>query len=287
LEQARPAIVPLCGVLLLLWLPFQEWNEPKSGLGPSATDTAASKALFYQGQRLWNTGNQAAATKPFFEAAQAGYAPAQLQIGWQYEKGIGVPQSYIEAARWYRAAAEQGQSTAMSNLGSLYELGEGVPEDWVTSARWRERSAKMGNMYGEASLGRAYQFGIGVPQSRELAIEWDQRATAHGNRDSGYFAQWLANPSNGIGFRSVTEKDLVTARFGSPDRVPASEPRGILFHNSTERMSWLLRQSASRPLFTERRKPAAPQRTDCCPCGPQMSDAQCFLKCNALIPRCP
>ncbi len=284
-KKAVPVLLPLVGVALLFWLPFQEWSEPKRGPEEGQHASAEAKALFDEGARLWRTGHQIGATKPFFAAAQAGYAPAQLQIGWQYEKGIGVPQSSVEAARWYRAAADRGQPQAMSNLALLYELGQGVPEDWVASAKWRQRSAQLGNVYGEAALARAYQFGIGVPQNRQLAIEWDERAARQGDQNSAYFMRWLANPRNGVGFRTTSEKDLLAARFGSAERIPAAEPRGIAFHNSNERMAWLLRQQGNQPIYTNRRPPS--QRTDCCPCGPQMSDAQCFMKCNALIPRCP
>jgi hypothetical protein len=33
---------------------------------------------------------------------EQGYPPAQANIGVMYAKGQGVPQSYVEAAKWYR-----------------------------------------------------------------------------------------------------------------------------------------------------------------------------------------
>lgn len=191
-----------------------------------------------EGQRIWKSGNQAAAARPFLAAAQAGNSSAQLQIGWQYEKGVGVRQSYSEAASWYRKAADQGVMDAMTNLGNLYEFGHGVPEDWVQSAKWRQRSATFGDSGGQSALGDAYQFGIGVPQNRKLAIYWHQEAALQGNGHSAYFVKWLSHPSNFIGFRNAEERALFP---GMPKVLINAEPSGILFHNSAERMAYMSR----------------------------------------------
>jgi uncharacterized protein len=199
--------------------------------------------VFEQGVRLYQSGNQAGAAKPFLAAAQAGNSKAQLQIGWHYEKGVGVAQSYAEAARWYRRSAEQGNGSAMKNLGQLYEEGLGVPEDWMEAARWYRKSAELGDADGESALARAYQFGIGVPQSRALAIQWDQRAAAQGDGEAAYYARWLRDPTNNIGFRNEHEHRLVIAgrlRFGGA--LIGGDPAGLLFRSSRERLGWLLLQ---------------------------------------------
>jgi TPR repeat protein len=199
--------------------------------------------LFDDGVRLYQSGNQGGAVRPFLAAAQAGNSKAQLQIGWHYEKGVGVAQSYAEAARWYRKSAEQGNARAMKNLGQLHEEGLGVPEDWMEAARWYGKSAELGDPGGESALGRAYQFGVGVPQSRAQAIEWDQRAAAQGDGEAAYFARWLRDPTNNIGFRDEREHQLVIAgrlRFGGA--LIGGDPAGIVFRNSRERLGWLLLQ---------------------------------------------
>lgn len=43
-------------------------------------------------------------------------------------KGEGVPQSYVEAVKWFRLAAEQGYATSQAELGIGYTKGEGVPQ---------------------------------------------------------------------------------------------------------------------------------------------------------------
>jgi TPR repeat protein len=55
-------------------------------------------------------------------------------------------------------------------------------------------------MKGQFALGRAYQFGIGVPQNRQLAIAWFAKAGAQGNTKGDYWAKWLRDGMNNIGF---------------------------------------------------------------------------------------
>ena len=73
--------------------------------------------------------------------AEQGDADAQGQLGWMYYKGLGVPQDYQEAVRWFRAAAEQGEAKAQFNLGLMYYQGEGVLEDFVQAHMWANLAA--------------------------------------------------------------------------------------------------------------------------------------------------
>ena len=58
-----------------------------------------------------------------------------------------------------------------------------------------------------------------------------------------YFAKWLRDPTNNIGFRDNVEHDIVIAgklRFGS--NLMGGDPYGVTFHNSARRALWLLGQ---------------------------------------------
>ena len=46
---------------------------------------------------------------------------AQNNMGWFYHQGLGVEQSYEQAAYWYRQAIAQGSGTARVNFDSLPE----------------------------------------------------------------------------------------------------------------------------------------------------------------------
>jgi hypothetical protein len=69
------------------------------------------------------------ALRIWMEAAEAGDAEAQTNVGEIYERGLGTEPNYEAAAIWYRKAADQGNSRALFNLGTLYEQGKGVPQD--------------------------------------------------------------------------------------------------------------------------------------------------------------
>lgn len=51
---------------------------------------------------------------------EQGYANAQNQLGWCYERGVGVPKNRAEAVKWYRKAAEQGNSWVEDKLNSKW-----------------------------------------------------------------------------------------------------------------------------------------------------------------------
>ena len=176
-------------------------------------------------------------------AAQAGNAVAQLRLALLYDQGDGVPQSAKAAFEWYSRAAAQGEPESQNQVGLFYELGEGVPENWDLSARLIQASAQQGWMKGQFSLGRAYQFGIGVPQNRQLAVEWFAKAGAQGNAKGDYWAKWLRDPTNNIGFRDEIEHQIVIGsklRFGST--LLGGDPNGVTFHNSAQRALWLMGQ---------------------------------------------
>lgn len=63
--------------------------------------------------------------------AEQGNAIAQFNLGMIFAKGLGAPQDYREAVKWYGKAAEQGVAFAQSTLGLMFEGGLGVPEDKV------------------------------------------------------------------------------------------------------------------------------------------------------------
>lgn len=202
---------------------------------------------FNQGAKLYRAKDYAGAAKLFLNAANAGNALAQRQIGYQYEYGEGVPQNYAEAVRWYAKAANQGDAKSQNNLGEMYEDAKGVRENWPEALNWYQKSAAQHDARGEFLLGRMYQFGMAVPQNRATAIAWFSRAGELGESQGAYFARWLRDPTNNIGFRNNAEHNLVIAgklRYA----LGSDDPAGITFRNSDQRMAWLngLRQQTDQ-----------------------------------------
>lgn len=199
--------------------------------------------IYDQAGARYQAGDHAGAAKIVMRAAEAGNAVAQLRLALLYDQGDGVPQSARAAFEWYSRAAAQGEPESQNQVGLFYELGEGVPENWDLAARLFQASAQQGWMKGQFSLGRAYQFGIGVPQNRQLAITWFERAGAQGNAKGDYWAKWLRDGSNNIGFRNDAEHNMVIGgklRFSV--HLMGGDPSGITFHNSAQRVLWLAGQ---------------------------------------------
>ena len=92
--------------------------------------------------------------------------------GYAYSKGIGVPQDFSEAAKFYRMAAEKGHVAAQHDLAYLYEHGLGVECDFKQAAEWYRKAALQGDAEAQNNLGALYATGRGVPQSDAEAARW-------------------------------------------------------------------------------------------------------------------
>jgi TPR repeat protein len=72
----------------------------------------------------------------FLRQAEKGTTRALFYVGAAYTAGIGVPQDYTEAEKWYRAAADLELHAGLEALGILYQLGQGVEQDRVEAHTW-------------------------------------------------------------------------------------------------------------------------------------------------------
>jgi uncharacterized protein len=200
-------------------------------------------SLYDQAGERFQAGDHAGAAQIVTKAADAGNAVAQLRLALMYDQGDGVPRSAKSAFVWYSRAAAQGEPESQDQMGIFYESGAGGVENWDLAAKLYQASAQQGWLKGQFAFGRAYQFGIGVPQDRQQAIAWYQKAAAQGYPDGDYWAKWLRDPTNNIGFRDDIEHDMVIdgkLRFGGT--LLGGDPYGITFHNSAQRALWLLGQ---------------------------------------------
>ncbi|MDA0740161.1 MAG: tetratricopeptide repeat protein, partial [Nitrospirae bacterium] len=86
-------------------------------------------ADYQAGVDAYERGDYETALKEWRPLADQGNATAQLNLGFMYDNGQGVPQDDQEAVKWFRRAAEQGDADAQYNLGLMYRTGQGVPQD--------------------------------------------------------------------------------------------------------------------------------------------------------------
>ncbi len=223
-------------------------------MGPSPATERYCQQLpgasdYYQALGRFQAGDPAGAVPLLTKAAGMGNGLAAVRLALVYDRGEGVPRSAKAAFVWYQHGAAVGEPECLNQVGLSYELARGVPEDWDLAAKFYQASAAEGWMKGEFAYGRAFEFGIGVAQDRQQAIAWFQRSGEQGNAQGTYFARWLSDPTNNIGFRDNAEHDVVIAgklRFGAS--LTGADPAGITFHNSAQRALWImgLRQRVDR-----------------------------------------
>lgn len=111
-------------------------------------------------------------------AANQGDPKAQFSLGLIYDNGRGVPQDFVEAAKWYRKAARQGHAEAQDILGVMHVNGEGVSMDYVLAHMWFSLSAAQGSE--NAAKNRDMTATMMTPEqlaiAQRLAREWKPAA---------------------------------------------------------------------------------------------------------------
>ncbi|CAL75191.1 conserved hypothetical protein; putative signal peptide [Bradyrhizobium sp. ORS 278] len=73
--------------------------------------------------------------------AERGHPRAMTALGYMYDNGFGVPQSYEAAVELYGGAAESGEPAAQHLLGLSYDKGHGVIQDHVLAYKWLSLAA--------------------------------------------------------------------------------------------------------------------------------------------------
>ncbi len=129
--------------------------------------------------------------------ANAGDAPAEVQVGEHYAHAAAVEQNhgevaedYQQAAAWYRKAADQKSVDGELHLAALYrDGGNGFPRDMEQAAAWYLKAADQGDVGAQGTLGVLYSMGQGVAHDDAEAYFWlDLAASVKGPDQEKYAA---------------------------------------------------------------------------------------------------
>ena len=82
----------------------------------SATPAGAD---YETGQRAWEAGQRDVAIAEWQAGANAGEAQAMLALGRLYLRGVGLPQNYVQAHKWFNLAASRGEDVAAAERDAL------------------------------------------------------------------------------------------------------------------------------------------------------------------------
>lgn len=78
-----------------------------------------TRLLFFALAWWWTAAAIAAGPEDLRQAAEAGDAEAQIELGVLYEYGFGLPKNEVPALAWYTLAAEQGHAKAAARRDAL------------------------------------------------------------------------------------------------------------------------------------------------------------------------
>jgi len=134
----------------------------------AATAFGAPDNAFTRGWEAYQAGRYSAALQLWTPLADAGDVEAQLNIGFMYDAGQGVPADPSSAVSWYRKSAERGYAAAQYNLGLMYAAGRGVKQDQDQAHYWLAAAAGQGLQEARALLPEAGGRAVGaVPGSAD------------------------------------------------------------------------------------------------------------------------
>ncbi len=119
-------------------------------------DPGAAFNLGLAYQRTGDTNQATNVFKWYLASALKNYAPAEANLGYCYDFGVGVRADPQIAAKWYLEAARQGNALAQYNLGKKYLSGRGVIADPKEAQKWFLRAAEQGLVEAYFCAGQGY-----------------------------------------------------------------------------------------------------------------------------------
>lgn len=164
------AVLAAMGAMIVTMSVAGELDVKRSASDPVETGVTA-----------WDRGHYATSMRAWRPAADRGDPMAQNNIGLLYERGLGVPQSYVEAMVWYRRAAEKNLSQAQYNIGLLYHAGYGVERNPREALAWFRKAAAQNLAHAQYMLGLIHHEGQGSLANPSLALDWFHKAAIQGH----------------------------------------------------------------------------------------------------------
>jgi len=169
----------------------------------SQTSNASAEVVAWdtEGLRLLLTEKPEAERKAcelFRQAGMKGYAGSQYRLGYCYETGRGVDQSFSTANEWYEKAANQGFVDAQYKLGHSYRVGRGVRIDLATALQWYKKAAENGDREALHNVGWMYATGQGTKADAEEAYCWFMESARHGEPSAQFEVSRRLKDGDGV-----------------------------------------------------------------------------------------
>lgn len=155
--------------------------SPTLGTTPAVT-APETIALYETGLELMDAGDEAGLTS-LIEAANLGYAPAQLKLVGLYQTGeAGVPQNEVKSRLWARRAAEGGDPRGMHAYGMYLYDGVGGDRSRAEALNWLTRAADRGLIDSQFNAAKIHESGDeGIVADPVKALTWYMIAARGGD----------------------------------------------------------------------------------------------------------
>ena len=131
------------------------------------------------------------AYRAWLKVAEKGDAEGQNNVGFLYERGLGVSQDYKQAEAWYMMASAQGLPSAKHNLAMLTYKGHINNKDWRKSVEWLKEADQMNFGPSTYMLGVLYMRGEGIFKDRDVAFDLFKKAAKLGEARGQYMVGYI------------------------------------------------------------------------------------------------
>lgn len=153
---------------------------------------------WYELGELYETGegvtqDKAKALELYTQAADAGYVPAEYQLGKEayMQAAASDKPDFSVAFGWLKRAADAGNADAQYMLGILYMQGRGTEQSVPQAISSFRRAAEQGHADAQYVLGQSYYKGLGVTANRTAAKKWLQLSADNGNASAKQFLEQI------------------------------------------------------------------------------------------------
>jgi len=108
--------------------------------------------LFRRADQHWERGELRSALRLFLAAAKAGDRSSQLNVGYFYNRGLGVRPERSSALFWYKRAYRNGDGCAASNIGTIWR-DEQKPK---RALYWFRQAVKLGDADANLEIAKIF-----------------------------------------------------------------------------------------------------------------------------------
>lgn len=210
--------------------PETSYNEG-SEVQPPISENQGEQA-YRKGQEAYRAGDFEHAYHNYSSAAEAGNASAMLELGWMFQHGQFVQQSYERAAEWYQKAVNAGlKKSAGYLLANLYRNGNGVAMDLEKAFDLYLDSAMEVFPPAMFEVAEMYRLGNGVDRNQNESLGWYRHSARLGYEEAQtMLGHFYMNGNNGVE-QSFTEAETWYRRAANEDHPRAQFQMGVLYQN--------------------------------------------------------